>query len=179
MRELPDVSRETYFPRLKKVDASTAEILYQLLARYRQENGALVAPDVEGIDAWLNREDRWPYLLLSENSTAGFVLVQRHSYLKGQDAFSVADFYLLPEFRGGGRARHVMQQLFATFRGPWQVKWHPGNAAGSAFWQRAVAQAVGTRYELHQSIDGMVYPDGTKADLLRFDTSAFPPKVPD
>lgn len=172
------VSRETIVPQLKKAGLSDMERLGQMMTAYRQESGALVAPDSAGPAAWLNRDDRWPYLILSGKDLAGFVLVQRHSYLKGEDAFSVADFYLLPFFRGGGRAQRVIRELFEVFRGPWQVKWHPGNAAGAAFWQKAVSQFVGSRWELHPGIEGMVYPDGVQADLLRFDTSAYPSPIP-
>ena len=71
----------------------------------------------------------------------GFALVQRHSYLDDGDDFSIADFYILPEYRKGGLGQRAIDDILETFRGPWQFKWHPGNAlagvsSNAADWMR-------------------------------------------
>ena len=183
-----DVSRETKTGiTLQKITAADRPVLQNLLEKYLYEFSAYDGRpvDAEGLygypylDAYFEEEGRWPFFIRSAEALAGFVLVRRHDHLQqGGEGFTVAELCVLPPYRKGGTGRQVMAQLFLMFRGPWQVKWHPRNAAAAAFWQRVVEEKTGGRHTLHKAVPDMVYLDGTAADLLAFDTALPPAKRP-
>lgn len=176
--EIGNVSRETLFwYNLVKAVPSRQGTLRKLMTAYKKEIGAAVSPDTDGLDAWFHSDSRWPFFILTRGHIAGFALVQRHSYLDDGDDFSIADFYILPEYRKGGLGQRAIDDILETFRGPWQFKWHPGNALAASFWKKAVARYAGSGAESYRGVQGMVYSDGERADVQRFDTSKPPSKI--
>ncbi len=87
---------------------------------------------------WLD-EDRWPYLIVKDQRTVGFALVNTWSPSGKGTNFSIAEFFVLPEFRGTGVGRSAFASLLGTHPGFWELSVMSNNEAGKAFWQRALA----------------------------------------
>lgn len=89
---------------------------------------------------WLD-SDRWPYIIVKDERTAGFALINTWSPSgKGTD-FAVAEFYVLPEFRGTGVGKQAFSSLLRTRSGNWELSVMSNNEAGKAFWEKALAAA--------------------------------------
>jgi predicted acetyltransferase len=89
---------------------------------------------------WVDRERR-PYIIAIGERTGGFALVNTWSPSgKGAD-FAVAEFYVLPEFRGTGVGKQAFTSLLHNRSGIWELSVMSKNEAGKAFWQRALASA--------------------------------------
>ena len=92
-------------------------------------------------DSYWSDTDRWAYFIDKEQHTAGFALINTHSPSgKGTD-FAVAEFYVLPEFRGAGVGKAAFACLLGTHPGLWELSVMADNEAGKAFWEKSLAMA--------------------------------------
>lgn len=95
---------------------------------------------------WID-QDRWPYIISIRERTAGFVLVNTYSPSgKGTD-FAVAEFYVLPEFRGAGVGTQAFSSLLCDRSGIWELSVMSKNEAGKTFWENALASAAVSKIE--------------------------------
>jgi predicted acetyltransferase len=90
-------------------------------------------------DYWREPGVRWPYLIQDGERTIGFAFV-RAIPDEGCDA-SMAEFYVLPSARGGGRGTTAVAALLAAHPGVWRLNILPRNAPAQAFWPKALAAA--------------------------------------
>ena len=87
---------------------------------------------------WLDK-NRWPYLIVKDQRSAGFALINTWSSSgKGTD-FAIAEFFVLPEFRRSSVGRLAFASVLGTHSGFWELSVMSNNDAGKAFWQRALA----------------------------------------
>lgn len=105
---------------------------------------------------WVDR-DRWPYIIAVGERTAGFALVNTWSPSGNGTDFAVAEFYVLPEFRGTGVGTQAFAGLLRNRSGIWELSVMSKNEAGKAFWKIALASAAVKESET-LSLDGeLVY----------------------
>ncbi|WP_052675381.1 GNAT family N-acetyltransferase [Agrobacterium arsenijevicii] len=87
-------------------------------------------------DCYWTDDDRWPYLIVQDENTVGFALVNTWSPSgKGTD-FAIAEFYVLPEFRSAGVGRQAFSRLLHNRSGIWELGVMSRNEVGKAFWER-------------------------------------------
>lgn len=104
-----------------------------------------LAPDRSGrypypyLDAYFTEPDRTALLLRADGRTAGFALVNAYSALGEPIDHAVAEFYVLPAFRGQGCGGQAVRQLFAARPGRWEIQYHPANRSAQALWTRSAA----------------------------------------
>jgi predicted acetyltransferase len=114
--------------------------LWDMLSAYLRELNQYGDVDLEYpyFDSyWLDR-DRWPYIIVRDQRTAGFALINTWSPSgKGTD-FAVAECYILPEFRSSGVGQRAFVSLLGAHPGFWEVSVMSNNEAGKAFWQRTL-----------------------------------------
>ena len=89
---------------------------------------------------WVDR-DRWPYIIAIGERTAGFALINTWSPSGNGTDFAVAEFYVLPEFRGTGVGKQAFASLLRKRSGIWELSVMSKNEAGKAFWESALASA--------------------------------------
>ncbi|MGH6813713.1 MAG: GNAT family N-acetyltransferase [Methylocella sp.] len=93
------------------VDAHNSEIAVSLLHRFFQEEG--FAGDRSNIAANLDRmrrdENHWVAVALSEGHIVGIVTVTSMLYIEWGRLGEIGDLYVLPEARGNGIARRLVQ----------------------------------------------------------------------
>lgn len=133
---------------LEPVSPAARPLLWNLLQAYLAELSAYAPapePDPSGVypypyfDAYFTAQDRTALLLRVEGSPAGFALVNAVSALGEPIDHAVAEFYVLPAFRGRGWARQAAERLFAARPGRWEIKYHQANHAAQALWTRCAA----------------------------------------
>ncbi len=90
---------------------------------------------------WLPRywtdADRQAYLIDLQGHTVGFVFVRTLEEPCACD-HEVAEFYVMPRFRGLGLGRSAAQQVFGQARGRWRVAQLATNTPAIAFWRRVI-----------------------------------------
>jgi predicted acetyltransferase len=90
-------------------------------------------------DSYWTDDNRWPYLIVKDESPVGFALVNTWSPSgKGAD-FALAEFYVRPEFRGMGVGKRAFTSLLQKRFGIWKLSVMADNETGKAFWERALA----------------------------------------
>jgi predicted acetyltransferase len=92
-------------------------------------------------DSYWSDDDRWPYIIKNDERTAGFALINTWSPSGRGTDFSVAEFYILPRFRGTGAGKRAFARLLCSRPGIWELGVMSDNQAGKAFWESALATA--------------------------------------
>jgi predicted acetyltransferase len=106
-------------------------------------------------DSYWTDNDRWPYIIVKDQHTAGFALINTWSPSgKGTD-FAVAEFCIVPDFRASGVGRCAFASLLCTHPGFWEVSVMSNNEAGKAFWQRTLETVSVSKIET-VNLDGEV-----------------------
>lgn len=111
--------------------------LAALLPDYLRGLGA--DPDYPYLPLYWTEAGRFPYLIREQGRTAGFALVRQ---LPDSRAFEMAEFCVLPEFRGRGLGARAARALFAAHPGPWRIGVMADNAGALSFWRRVAPQAA-------------------------------------
>ena len=98
-------------------------------------------------DEYWREPDRFPFLIHSGGSLAGFVLVNSHTVLLDQRAGrSIAEFFVMRKYRRQGVGRHAAFYTFERFPGQWEVREHDKNLAGQSFWRSVIGEYTGGEY---------------------------------
>ncbi|MFN8634766.1 MAG: GNAT family N-acetyltransferase [Chloroflexota bacterium] len=103
------------------------------------------------LDQYWTEEQRYPYLIQVDGHWAGFALVNRHTAL-GEDAWSMAEFFVMAAYRRRGIGERVARWLFDRHAGTWHVAELRHNVEAQAFWRRAIGSYTNGQFrevELH------------------------------
>jgi predicted acetyltransferase len=76
---------------------------------------------------------------------AGFVLVNRHAFLPGNE-WSIAEFFIIRKYRRQGIGKAVAFYIFDQFRGKWEVREVEANAPAQHFWRKLIAEYTAGHY---------------------------------
>ena len=150
------------------------ETLRNLLEKYDYEFSQydMIPFNEEGLygyrylDEYFSEPDRAAYFIRADRRLAGFVLLNRHPACPRPMDWAVAEFFVAYPFRRRGVGSAAMAEVFARYKGRWQIKYHPHNTASAAFW-RAVAER-GARGPVEAVTGDEPYQDGTAAEVLCF-----------
>ena len=169
--------REPVKTELREVLPEEREILLGLLEKYLYElsqyDGSAFGGDglfgYPYLSSYWDEGARHAYFILADGALAGFALVNRHPACPCPLDWAVAEFFVAYPYRGQGVGSEAMRRLTALHKGRWQVKYHPGNVAGAAFWRRTAGElSPGGVWEERESPEH--YPDGTPGRVLLFAT---------
>jgi predicted acetyltransferase len=91
------------------------------------------------LDAYWQEVERFPYLLYSDKSLAGFALVRKEG-----DHWEMAEFYVLPEYRRRGAGMACATLIFKKHPGSWRIGFNKQNYPSRRLWRKlALALADG------------------------------------
>src|SRR4051812_41751040 len=76
--------------------------------------------DYPYLDHYWVEPGRYPFVVRVKGKLAGFVLVNQHTYLPGNE-WSMAEFFILRRYRRQGIGKHVAWNIFDRFGGKWEV----------------------------------------------------------
>lgn len=91
---------------------------------------------------WQESEERFPFLITVDGDIVGFAFVNRYSRLDTDNTWSIAEFYVAPDFRREGVGSAAAKRVLRQFTGDWEVAVLTGNDPAMTFWQRVIAQVA-------------------------------------
>ena len=97
------------------------------------------------LDHYWKEKGRHPFIVRVGGKLAGFVLVNRHTYLSGNE-WSIAEFFIMRKYRRRGIGKAVAFHIFDQFRGKWEVQEVEANVPAQRFWRKAIAEYTGGHY---------------------------------
>jgi predicted acetyltransferase len=118
----------------------------------------------DDMPTYLERDDRYAFLLRNEGELAGFVLVKTDG-LDPESEFYMGDFFILRKFQRQGVGRSVARRVLDMFRGEWEICFLVDNTRAMAFWKQVVDEYTRNRFK---TSDPFVSPDGYNMVSLRF-----------
>lgn len=105
--------------------------------------------DYKYLDHYWTDADRHPYFIMVDNRYAGFALINNHCYLlKDDQAYSVAEFFIMRKYRRKGIGMDSAQQIFNLFKGNWEVLQHGNNDPSKYFWRKVIEEYTRGQYDL-------------------------------
>ena len=97
------------------------------------------------LDHYWTERGRHPFLVRVDGKLAGFVLVNRYTYLPGNDR-SIAEFFIMRKYRRQGVGKTAAFCIFDRLRGRWEVQEISANAPAQQFWRAVIAEYTAGRF---------------------------------
>jgi predicted acetyltransferase len=97
------------------------------------------------LDHYWEEKDRHPFIVRVDGKLAGFVLVNKHTYLPGNE-WSIAEFFIMRKYRRQGIGKAVAFYIFDQFRGKWEVQEMEANLPAQRCWRKVIAEYTGGHY---------------------------------
>lgn len=122
---------------IKAVKIKDKEILREMMADYEKE---ITGKDGEYkyLDSYWEKENRWPFFILTDEKIAGFVLVNEHLVCLDEGK-TISEFYIKKEYRTKGIGREAALKIFETFEGKWEVREIEENPKAREFWLKVIS----------------------------------------
>lgn len=99
------------------------------------------------LDFYWEDPNRYPFLLLAGDDTAGFALCRFDiDPLTGHDHMEIAEFFVDPGFRRQGIGGEAATRLWNLFPGRWMVRVLKSNLPAIPFWQQTIADYTKGRF---------------------------------
>lgn len=161
--------------RLQKVPFEQKGQLFDMMQIYIREFSRFepVEPDENGIypyppfDSYWKEKDRHPYFIMVDGKRAGLVLVNRNHYVRMlHQSRSIAEFFVLPEYRRLGVGSRAARMLTESFGGWWQLMMHPKNEPSHGFWQRTFEYEGAEKLKLRRG--PRWYDGGLRGTVMTF-----------
>ena len=157
--------------------AEQAQILANLLELYAHDFSEFLLLDLESdgrfnsfpnLALYWSEPEHYPFLVRVGGNLAGLVLVKLGSELSGrQEVWDMAEFFVVRAHRRRGIGTQIAQEVWARFRGPWEVRVMGANVRACRFWERAIPQFTGQA--IHPT---RVEKDGRAWTLFSFESEA-------
>ncbi len=132
-----------------KASAENKRVISNLMQLYMYDFSEFTRSDVEanglfaaypGLeDYWSEENQRFPYILRSEEMYIGFVFVRKIETPE-KSYFSIAEFFILRKYRRKGFGRMVAKEIFNLHRGIWEIFQMEANKAAQVFWKEIIAE---------------------------------------
>jgi predicted acetyltransferase len=98
---------------------------------------------------WLVNPHVEPWLIHSSGELAGFAVVahQPFPYMSPDRRHKLCEFFILAPQRRRSIGHKAAARVFDLHRGPWELTVLPTNTGAHRFWQSALADYTGRRFE--------------------------------
>jgi predicted acetyltransferase len=131
---------------LVSIAESEKETLIPLFVTYHKEltvsdsASPQLAIEIDRLNSYWSETNRFPYFIrTTSGSLAGFVLVNDYCEQQVQTPrFSIAEFYIIPEYRRKSMGSQAALQAFSKHSGFWEVRVLPDNKSGQLFWRNVI-----------------------------------------
>jgi len=142
--------------KLEKASIEQKSILRNLMELYNYDFTEFDPEDVNEyglygykyLDHYWTEEDRFPFLIRVNNNWAGFVLVRKTGMnSKGNDIYSIAEFFIMKKYRKMGVGKEVAQIVFDTFKGEWKIRQIEENIPAQHFWRNVISKYTNDNFD--------------------------------
>ncbi len=97
------------------------------------------------LDYYWREEGRYPFLVRVDGKLAGFVLVNRFTYLASSE-WAIAEFFIMRKYRGQGVGKATAFFVFDKFQGVWEVHQLEKNIPSQHFWHKIISEYTHGQY---------------------------------
>ena len=130
---------------LKKVKEKDRSLLFSLNQAYLKEMTKYYPdePDENGyytygyFDLYFVDEKRIAYFILNDEKIVGFCMLNPYSYFNEEVDYVLAEFTILPKYRGNHYAKETIELLLAIYHGRWEIKYNIKNVIAKELWESA------------------------------------------
>jgi predicted acetyltransferase len=74
------------------------------------------------------------------------------------------------KYRRSGIGKYVVKSILDTYKGKWQLKYHPKNEISMIFWNNTIGEYTDGKYEIIKDNHESIYEDGTLGHILIFES---------
>jgi len=120
---------------------------------YREENGKYAA-----------------FFIEVDNKLAGFLMIGDGISGDRKTDYQVNELFVMHKYRRSDIGEQALFKILDTYKGTWQVNFHPNNTASTRFWESIADEYSGGAYELIESHPHEDYSffDDTPGDVIFF-----------
>lgn len=124
---------------VRAVKVSEKSLLQKILRDYLAELGSADPDGYPYFELYWQKIDRFAYFISDAENLVGFALVNRVSALGRQNVHSIAEFYIMPQYRRQGFGRLAAQKIISYKPGYWEILYAASNEPAKHFWPHAVS----------------------------------------
>lgn len=158
-----------------EVNSNEKETLANLLEKYNYEFSQYDKRDLppnaiygyKYLDNYFTDNDRYAYFIYCDNKLAGFALIRQNPKCERVVDWSIAEFFVIYNYRRQGVATEAVKQLFEIHKGHYHLSYHKNNIASKIFWNKIAKKYSDNNYDLIVGND--TFLDGTETSNLFFE----------
>ena len=142
---------------LRKVTIEEKSVLWKLMQLYLYDLSEFSGDELKKggefeyqyFEYYWIEETRHPYFIEVDGNLAGFVLVS--DYVVTENAqHSIAEFFILRQFRGKELGKLVAHRIFSQTPGVWEIRALIKNTPAIEFWNRVINEYTNNSYQYFQ-----------------------------
>lgn len=160
---------------IKRVSLNEKDTLANLLEKYNYEFSQYDKRDLpknarygyKYLDNYFTDNDRYAYFIHCDSKLAGFALIRQNPKCERLVDWSVAEFFVIYNYRRQGVATEAVRQLFDIHKGYYHINYHMKNIASELFWNKIANIYSDNNYDLVVGNDTFI--DGTESSNLFFE----------
>jgi len=145
-------------------------MLQMYLSEFAQFNGKDISDygiyEYPYFEAYWSDQSRHPYFIMHNNAIAGFCLVNMHT-TEIDSGYSMAEFYILPEYRRQGLGKKAALEVFGLYEFNWEIKELKTNTRAISFWRNTIQEIAGSNYVETETFDSVVQTFVVKQSKLQ------------
>ncbi len=127
----------------QKLIANLMQLYLHDLSEYSEESVSQAGVfEYPYLDLYWIEPGRYPFLIHSDETIAGFALVREIS----PQVYELAEFFVLRSLRGQKVGERAARDLFSRFSGTWHVAQEAANTPAQAFWRAIIGAFTDGQY---------------------------------
>ncbi len=162
--------------------AGDKPILQRMMQLYQYDFSEFDGADLDAhgcyrydyLDHYWVEKGRFPFIIRVDGQLAGFVLVNEHTHVAGNER-SIAEFFVMRKYRRQGVGKRAALAVFDRLPGKWEVQQMSTNRPAQEFWRSTIGAYTGGRFT-----ETVLDTDEWKGPVHYFDNSqAYLTPLPD
>ena len=150
---------------LRRVKNEEKTLLFNLLQKYLYEMSGVYGDDIDAagnyaynyFDAYFTDETRKPLFIIEEGAVAGFVMLNKYSFVGGEPDNMISEFCVLPKYRKAHVARRAFELLCREYPGKWELKYSVNNVPAAKLWNEVTKPYSPKKYELEDGEEAICF----------------------
>ena len=117
-------------------------------------------PNYPLLNSYWTDKNRIPLKLTKGKDWLGFALINDYAIIP-TNTISIAEFYILPEYRKQGLGRYFANDILQKYNGNWEIRTQISNNQAIQFWDKVVSEILNKNLEINQINNEIVYSFGS------------------
>lgn len=112
--------------------------------------------DYPYLDSYWKNQNRIPLKLTNGKNWIGFTLINEYTVID-TNTISIAEFYILPEFRKQELGMYFINEILQNYNGNWEIRTQISNKTGIQFWDKVVSKFTNNIFKMNQINNEIIY----------------------